>query len=202
MKCGYCYGQDGRVITSSRKARLVDVSLLLALLAVAGPSLAAAVPARADGGDLDLEIAICTTTAGISTPSGPNSHVSIYYGPADQNGSGVLTLLNCTGTPLVKAVDRSRRARDRAPDIFDSTKTEKISGMRGRYHYLNFNPPDLEHAVGLDHWYYLPTQAGARWDGACIHPVEFTMRSGPDDTVFVSDVDICKTDILILGWSR
>jgi hypothetical protein len=177
------------------------MSLLLALLAMAGPALAGASPPRADGTGLDLETAICTTSADLTTPGGPGSRIGIHYGPADKNGSGVLTLLNCTGMTLVKAVDRSRWVRDRPKVIFDPKRTEKIPGMRGQYQYLNFNLPDISHDIGLDHWFYAPTRTDARWDGACVHPIEFTMHSAPGDVVFVNDVNICNTDILILGWS-
>jgi len=177
------------------------MSLLLLLLALAGPSSFGAVSARTAGDEKDLEATVCATIGGAATPGDPSSRIATYDGPADKNGSGVLTLLNCTGAPLVKAVDRSRWARDRAPNIFNPARTETIPGMLGRYHYLNFNLPELGHVVGLDHWSYAPTRADHRWEGACVHPVEFTMRTGSEDTVFRSDVDICKTDILILGWS-
>jgi hypothetical protein len=173
--------------------------MLFALLALAGLSAPDTVSARADEGGMDLESAVCTTMTG--APVGRNPQMTVRYGPSDQNGSGVLTLLNCTGTTVVKVRDRSPKVRDRAPFVFNATATEKIPGMRGRYHYLNFNQPEMGHVVGLDHWYYAPTKAGDRWNGACVHPVEFTVQSAMKDIVFVNDVDICKTDILILAWS-
>jgi hypothetical protein len=180
---------------------MIGMSLLLGLLAMIGAAPAGVASSHADAGGLDLGAAVCTTTPGIAAASGPGAHVGVYYGPADHNPSGVLTVLNCTDMTLVKAVDRSRWARDRNPFLFDPKRFEKIPGMRGQYPYLNFNSPDFEHDPVLDQWSYPPTQAGDPWDGACVHAVEFTLHSRRGDTVFESDVNICNTDILILGWS-
>lgn len=172
--------------------------VLLALLAMAGSLTPDTVTARTEEGGLALERAVCGK---MPTIPGPNPQMAVYPGPGDQNGSGVLTLLNCTGATLVKAHDLSPKTRDRAPFVYDASKTEKIPGMQGRYHYLNFNQPELGHIPVLEHWSYTPPPPGTPWGGACVHPVEFTMRSGTQDNVFVNDVDICRTDILIIAWS-